>query len=45
MEILDVKKKQYIKKFGLNYIALWNDDIKDIEKIFDKIEQYPDVNK
>ena len=43
--ILDVKKKQYIKKFGLNYIALWNDDIKDIEKIFDKIEQYPDVNK
>ena len=43
--ILDVKKKQYIKKFGLNYIALWNDDIKDIERIFDKIEQYPDVNK
>ena len=43
--ILDVKKTQYIKKFGLNYIALWNDDIKDIEKIFDKIEQYPDVNK
>ena len=41
--ILDVKKKQYIKKFGLNYIALWNDDIKDIEKIFDKIEKYPDI--
>ena len=41
--ILDAKKKQYIKKFGLNYIALWNDDIKDIERIFDKIEQYPDI--
>ena len=41
--ILDVKKKQYIKKFGLNYIALWNDDIKDIERIFDKIEKYPDI--
>lgn len=41
--ILDVRKRKYVEKFNLNYIALWNSDIKDINKIFEKIEKYPDI--